>query len=184
MSQSHDVSQLRTSDDVASSPTQVTDEADTVVVDGLTQRQLNALEQLVSGSTVTAAAKTIGVCRRTLTRWKNEVECFKAELRRRRDDLLEEHGDRMRAMVTKALDVMDEHLDSRWAPTCHRAARTILSITGLGRSIGIKHSGKPTQNDSSASAAPTPTPNGAPKEKPMSLSTAKALLNAVNAIDL
>src|SRR3954469_12562849 len=112
---SHDVSQLRSSGDVASPTTQAKDDPDTVVVDGLTQRQLNALDLLIGGSTVTAAAKKIGVCRRTLTRWKKEVETFKAELKRRRDDLVEELGDRMRAMVSKALDVIDEHLDSRWA---------------------------------------------------------------------
>src|SRR4051794_27838249 len=73
---SHDVSQLRSCADVAS-PTQAKDDPEAVVLDGLTQRQLNALDLLIGGSTVTAAAKTIGVCRRTLTRWKNEVEPFK-----------------------------------------------------------------------------------------------------------
>jgi hypothetical protein len=188
MSQSHDVSQLRTSDDVASPATPASDESDAIVVEvGLTQRQLNALDLLIGGSTVTAAAKKIGVCRRTLTRWKSEVAPFKIELKRRRDDLAEEHDDRMRAMVTKALDVMDEHLDSRYAPTCHRAARTILQVTGLGRSIGIKPSATPTQSESAANAtnaSAAPTSNAATKEKPMSLSTAKALLQAVNAIDL
>ena len=185
---SHNCSQLRSSDDVAPHATQATDDLDTVVADGLTQRQLNALDLLISGLTITAAAKAIGVCRRTLTRWKNEVEPFKAELRRRREDLIDEHGDRLRAMVGKALDVMDEHLESRWAPTCHRAARTILSLTALGKSIGIKPNAKQTRDESPASETPVtstpPAPNGAPEPKPMSLSTAKALLKAVNAVNL
>ena len=96
MSESHDVSQLRSSNaqsrpipgpDTTSTTGPGTgrlsglspqDDLDTVVADGLTQRQLNALDLLMSGATVTDAAKKIGVCRRTVTRWKNEVEPFKA----------------------------------------------------------------------------------------------------------
>jgi len=182
---SHDCSQLRSSDDVASHGTQGTDDPDTVVADGLTQRQLNALDLLLSGATVTRVAQLLGVCRRTLTRWKNEVEPFKAELRRRREDLIDEHGDRLRAMVGKSLDVMDEHLENRWAPTCHRAARTILSLTGLGKAIGIKPDAKRARNESPASETPAPAaPSGTAEPKPMSLSTAKALLKAVNAVNL
>jgi len=89
-------------------------------------------------------------------------------------------------MVGKSLDVMDEHLENRWAPTCHRAARTILSLTGLGKAIGIKPDAKPTSDKSPASAAPSApaAPSGAGESKPMSLSTAKALLKAVNAVNL
>jgi hypothetical protein len=131
------------------------------------------------------ATRCASFSRRSLTRWKNEVEPFKAELRRRREYLIDEHGDRFRAMVGKSLDVMDEHLESRWAPTCHRAARTILSLTGLGKAIGIKPDAKPTSDKSPASETPAPAaPSGTAELKPMSLSTAKALLKAVNAVNL
>ena len=52
----------------------------------------------------------------------------------------------------------------------------------------IKPDAKQKRDESPGSAAPAPAapaaPNGAPESKPMSLSTAKALLKAVNAVNL
>ena len=169
---SHDVSPLLTSaneQEPSSNPS-----AD---ADGLTQSQHNAINRLLEGAADSTVATDVGVSRRTIYRWKHQDEAFMAELQRRRNELNDEHTDRLRALLGKALDVFDRQVRDRYGPVCYRAARTLLTLTGLGKTLGLK----PNVEVQSPTAAPLPKAQ-APAE--MSAKTMRAMMNAVKTIDL
>jgi hypothetical protein len=144
--------------------------------DALTERQHNAINLLLQGAPDKSVAAGAGVCRRTLYRWKNEDEAFMAELHRRRTAINDQHSDRLRAMLGEALDVLDEQMKERYGPVCHRAARTVLTLTGLGKTLGLK-----PNVGVQAPKAPLPLHHEEPE---MSMKTMRALVNAVKGIDL
>ena len=165
---SHDVSPLLSAHEAPIDPS-----AD---VDGLTQRQHNAINRLLEGAADKDVAADVGVSRRTIYRWKNEDEAFMAELERRRKELNDEHSDRLRALVGKALDVLDEHVQDKYGPVCHRAAKTLLTLTGLGKTLGLK-----PNVGVQAPKAPLHKPDEPPE---MSAKTMRAVVNAVKTLDL
>lgn len=99
---------------------------------GLTIKQLNALDLLIQGETDAATADAVGVNRVTVTKWRNYDAYFQAELNRRRLELWGASVDRLRSLLPRALDALDDELrggQQRW-----RAAIEILRLTGLDRS--------------------------------------------------
>ena len=167
---SHDVSPLLTSATEQEPSTNPSD------ADGLSQSQHNAINRLLEGAADSTVAADVGVSRRTIYRWKHEDQAFMAELQRRRSELNDEHTDRLRALLGKALDVFDRHVRDRYGPVCYRAARTLLTITGLGKTLGLK-----PNVGVEAPTAPLPKAQ-APAE--MSAKTMRAMMNAVKTIDL
>ncbi|MEE8367672.1 MAG: helix-turn-helix domain-containing protein, partial [Thermoanaerobaculia bacterium] len=77
----------------------------------LTAKQMIAIEELFRGTTVTEAAEVIGVSRKTVSNWKNNVTEFRAELNRFRAEHQERVGDRLVSLLDLALDVIHARLE-------------------------------------------------------------------------
>jgi len=74
--------------------------------DDLTTAQEIAIATLIRGATVSAAAEEAGVARQTVSTWKNTNPAFIAALNRERRHVWEHEQDRVRAVRTKALEVI------------------------------------------------------------------------------
>jgi len=72
----------------------------------LTTAQEIALGAIIRGATVSAAAEEAGVARQTVSTWKNVNTTFIAALNRERRDVWEQEQDRVRAIRTRALEVI------------------------------------------------------------------------------
>jgi hypothetical protein len=78
---------------------------------GLTHQQLTAIDILVTGQTITAAAEAVHVTRPTVSEWVNHHPGFRTALNRRRQELWAEMTDSLRGLVPRALTVLEESLD-------------------------------------------------------------------------
>src|SRR5438874_1364212 len=107
--------------------------ADSDAPDGISDRQRQAMDLIASGETDTAVANAVGVNRRTIYRWRIENRRFREELQLRRRELYDRAQDRFRAMLTRALDLLDKQIGDKYAPTALRAARTLLVIAAIGK---------------------------------------------------
>ena len=114
----------------------------------LSDRQRLAIDFLVLGHSETAVAEALHIDRKTLYRWRHDDDPqYRDTLGDRRKELLDTTADRFRTMLTTALDTFARHLKDPYAPTAHRAARSLLALAAIGR----HHEPRPT---------PTPTPPG------------------------
>ena len=77
---------------------------------GLSDSQLLAIDVLLTGGTHREAAGAAGVARTTVTEWVNHRPEFCRELERRRWQRAEQVNDRVGALITRSLDVVEEHL--------------------------------------------------------------------------
>jgi transposase len=73
----------------------------------LTPQQAVAVDALVTGSTVTAAAETVKVSRQTVSGWLHHNAEFQASLNARRQELWTGHVERLRSLVPKAMDTLE-----------------------------------------------------------------------------
>jgi hypothetical protein len=99
---------------------------------GLTIEQQNAIDLLVQGETDAATAEVVRVNRSTVTKWRLYDPHFQAELNRKRTEVWGNSVDRLRGLLPRALDALEEELrggKQRW-----RAAVEILRLSGLDRS--------------------------------------------------
>jgi hypothetical protein len=101
----------------------------------LPQRQQLALDLLLTGATDTSIAAAVGVTRRTVYTWRTADHLFSAHLQRRRQDLFDQNADRLRCMLSAALDTLDRQVKDPYNPTSHRAARTLLLLSRLGNHL-------------------------------------------------
>ncbi len=97
---------------------------------GLTLLQRNAVDLLVTGKTDREAAETVGVNRVTMTKWRLYDPWFQAELNRRRLDVWGSSVERLRAMLPKALGVLERALDGDDA---YAAAVQIVKLAALDK---------------------------------------------------
>ena len=75
-------------------------------VDGFPPEQEAALAVLVAGQGIEAAAKSAGVHRSTLHRWRTTDPAFEIEYRRRRREVREASEARLMQVADQALDVV------------------------------------------------------------------------------
>ncbi len=73
----------------------------------LTPRQEAAVDLLFSGKSDTETAAALGLHRTTVSGWRRHHPAFVAELNRRRQELYRASSDRLRGMVSKALDALE-----------------------------------------------------------------------------
>lgn len=96
----------------------------------LTPRQETAVELLLVGKSDAATAKALGIHRTTIARWRAAHPAFQAELARRRAERFRAATERLRALVPKALDVLEDELDGDdRLPTAH----AVLKMAGLDK---------------------------------------------------
>jgi transposase len=76
------------------------------------ERQLVAIEALLTGATHSEAADQAGVHRVTVSKWVAGHPAFQAELSRRRQELNEQRAARLRELDETALDAVAHQLDT------------------------------------------------------------------------
>ena len=72
----------------------------------VTPRQRRALDVLLSGGSVQAAADAARVRRQTTSRWLHHDEAFRTTYAREAEELHEEHTHRLQALIGMALSVV------------------------------------------------------------------------------
>ena len=78
--------------------------------EGLTPQQLTAVDLLVSGKTISEAAEAIGVGRPAVSDWVNHHPAFIASLHSRRQEIFDGMTEKLRGLLPKALDVIEQQL--------------------------------------------------------------------------
>ncbi len=74
----------------------------------LKPQQLQAIDHLLLGDTVTGAAEAAAVGRSTLHRWLKDDLKFQAELNRQRNQLRDQLEDRLHALATEAVGIVEK----------------------------------------------------------------------------
>lgn len=97
----------------------------------LSQEQQNAIEHLLQGKSDRAVAEAVGVSRQTVSEWKNHGPLFIAELNRQRSEMWREARERLKSLANRALDVVEQQLDSGDPKASLAAAKYILQGTRL-----------------------------------------------------
>lgn len=99
----------------------------------LTPQQLSVIDLLVEGASDREVARTFGISRTTVARWRQFHPAFVAELNRRRDSTLDAAADRLRRVTRHAVDVLEQYLDDTNRPELRlRAAIGLLRMLGIG----------------------------------------------------
>ncbi|NCC53773.1 MAG: hypothetical protein EOM20_21565 [Spartobacteria bacterium] len=93
----------------------------------LTARQKQAIEALLSSSSITEAAKATGIARRTLHRWLSN-EAFSLVLICERRTMLDVALNKLRVHVGEAVDTLARLLGDQHSGVQLQAAKTILDM--------------------------------------------------------
>jgi hypothetical protein len=92
----------------------------------LSSQQHIAIGELLSGKNITETAEGLGISRQTLSSWLNHSSQFQAEMNKRRLEIIGESADYIRALIPKAIKVLEEELEN--GPNRALAAVTILKL--------------------------------------------------------
>ena len=106
--------------------------------DRLSERQHLAIEMMLAGATLTAIAAKVGVSRQSVSTWRNQDPDFIAELKRRRLAQYSGIGDKLRALLDPAVDVLAEQLGDRYDHTRFRAATTLLRLANVKSVVAVE----------------------------------------------
>ena len=97
----------------------------------LKDQQMLALPHLLAGKTDAEVAETVGVARETINRWRNHDSDFMRELRQSRQAQLDSHLTRISNANDKAVNVLEDLLDSDDEQVRLRAAMHLLKTVSL-----------------------------------------------------
>ena len=97
----------------------------------MTVEQMNAIDLLALGKTDQEAADAVGVTRQTVNKWRNHVTRFEVALNLKRQELWAGHADTLRAMVSRALEVLAEDMGADDLRLRQTAAVQILRSAGM-----------------------------------------------------
>jgi transcriptional regulator with XRE-family HTH domain len=97
----------------------------------LSVEQLNAIELLITGASDQAVADQVGVSRQTITDWRNNNDEFAAQLERKRQALWVSHEDDLRSLITKAVEILRDAMQSKDERVRIGAAVHVLRAVGL-----------------------------------------------------
>ncbi len=93
------------------------------------------MQAMLSGETVTAAAKTAGVNRTTVHRWRNDPD-FLAALNSYRSELRDTQHDRLARLASNAIDVAEQALEDSDIRTALAVLRGIGLLAGQAPPTG------------------------------------------------
>jgi Helix-turn-helix of insertion element transposase len=96
----------------------------------LTMEMENAIDSLILGRSDKETAEAVGVNRTTIWEWRQNP-VFVAELNRRRHFLWAEAHERLRALVAKAIQQLEEAMDHEVMSPAE-----LLKVVGLGATVG------------------------------------------------
>jgi hypothetical protein len=94
----------------------------------LTAKQLRAVDLLASGNSEREVAEMVGCDRATLWRWRKRNAAFQGALNARRDELWSTSLDRLRALMPRALAVVETAIEAG----DRQSALALLRLTGIG----------------------------------------------------
>jgi hypothetical protein len=94
----------------------------------LTPDQAKALDLLLAGQTITAAAAAVGVARETVSRWRNDDPAFKAAYNAALQSAYDAGQTRLIDARGKALDRLAALVDSKDEATALKAAAALLRV--------------------------------------------------------
>jgi len=94
----------------------------------LTPDQAAALELLLAGQTITAAAAAVGVARETVSRWRNEDPAFQAAYNAALRSAYEANQKKLIDARAKALDRLAALVDSQDQGIALKAAAALLRV--------------------------------------------------------
>ena len=97
----------------------------------LKDQQLLAIPLIVAGKSDAQVAEAIGVARETVNRWRNHDFDFQRELRQSREAHLDSHMMALTRVNKKAVDVLENLLDSDDEQIRLRAAMHLLKTVPL-----------------------------------------------------
>jgi hypothetical protein len=100
--------------------------------DGLTDLQHSAIDLLTSGKTDTETARRLKIHRTTVTRWRLYSPAFRAELAARRAGVWGAAADQLRALLPKALDVLNRALEDDYSQV-----DVALALVKLARALPV-----------------------------------------------
>lgn len=98
----------------------------------LSEKQSVAIEMIAMGKSYQFVADALAIDRKTLYLWRQD-EDFKDALSERRREMWSSATDRLRGMLEKSLDVIEQQLDDRFDRSRFRAASTVLRVAGLNK---------------------------------------------------
>ena len=93
----------------------------------LSEKQLMAIDLILSGKVDREVAEAVGVSRSTISDWRNGNYVFQAELNKRRREIQEAGRERLRRIRNKALDTVEKAIEEGDVKT----ALEILRLTGI-----------------------------------------------------
>jgi hypothetical protein len=94
----------------------------------LSAKKRLAIQLLVFGHSDQDVADKIGVNRTTINRWRLYHPTFQTELNRQRQSLWLNQADRLRSMISAALNILQSHLASQSERASFRAAVSIIRL--------------------------------------------------------
>jgi len=112
----------------------------------LSIEQQNAIDLLIQGKSDRETAELVGVTRQTVTGWRNEHALFAAELNQHRQEVWGSQVERLRGLVSKAVDTIEANLDSEDDSARQRSAEYVLKAVGL-HGANLKPKGATTAED-------------------------------------
>ena len=99
--------------------------------DTLTPVQEKAIFLIMSGLTDQDIGVKLGLARQTINGWKNQDSKFVARLNLEREIMWSTHREKLRSVVTKAVEVLASGLDSQEEKIKQNSAVHILKCVGL-----------------------------------------------------
>ena len=97
-----------------------------------------AIALILAGKCDTDVAKEVGVNRKTIYRWRNDDETFKNVLIRRRRELWQGVGDRLRSLLDPAVDVLVAQMHDRLDATRFKAATALLKLADVRKTVAAQ----------------------------------------------
>jgi hypothetical protein len=104
----------------------------------LSIEQMNAIDLLVLGTSDKEVAEAVGVHRTTIWLWRSQDPLFIAELNRRRNEVWRRGADKLRALIPKALAVLEEELANADNKDRAKIALEILRLCGVEEAGSLK----------------------------------------------
>jgi hypothetical protein len=113
----------------------------------LSQKQMSAIDSLLQGQSDRAVAEALGMSREMVWDWRNNDPFFIAELNRQRVELWIEARERLKSLANRALDVVEQQLNSDDPKAALAAAKYVLQGTRLLGDTDLSMSGPTTPED-------------------------------------
>ena len=118
-------------------------------VNGLSERQLVAIDRMLQGAGDAEVAAELRVERSTVYRWRTGHPAFHVELERRRRQVMRQSVDRLRSLMPAALGILQQQMND--PKTALRAAAILLRLTGLrGLTVSAGGGGTAAGDDDAA----------------------------------